>query len=174
MSEWRCLAGHPNSRWWRLHLVSSLRSLRAAVYNTWVRPSFEIFDHTADAGIRVRAATLPGLIEPAARGLYAVIGEFVESTDEEAHRFAREGMDPAELLRDFLAELLLIFESRHRAASVLDVAAFDKHALDVSYRTRHVDADRSIYFREVKAVTYHDLAIRPIPGGFEATLIVDI
>jgi len=139
-----------------------------------VEPSFEIFDHTADAGIRVRAGTLPELIEPATRGLYSVIGELAPTGDEETGRFERTDSEASELFRDYLAELLLLFECRHRVVTGLEVSAFDNHRLDVAYRTRCVDADRSVYYREVKAITYHELAICPVEGGFEATVIVDI
>ncbi len=139
-----------------------------------VEPSFEIFDHTADAGIRVRAATLPGLIEPATRGLYAVIGELAETGEEESARFEQTGSDATELLRDYLAGILLLFERDHRKASTLETPVFDDGRLAVVYRTRSVDSEKSVYYREVKAVTYHELAIRPIPGGYEATVIVDI
>ena len=37
-----------------------------------------------------------------------------------------------------------------------------------------LDVQRCAYYREVKAVTYHELAIREIEGGFEAIYIVDI
>ena len=42
-----------------------------------MEPSFELFDHTADIGIRARAATLPELATVAGQGLYAVIGDLV-------------------------------------------------------------------------------------------------
>ena len=40
-----------------------------------VDAGFELFDHTADVGIRVWAATMPELVRPAGAGLYTAIGE---------------------------------------------------------------------------------------------------
>jgi len=139
-----------------------------------VEPHFEIFDHTADAGIRVRAATLPELIEPATRGLYAVIGELVAKGNSEDLEFDGSGDDPAVLLRDFLQEALLLFETRHRIITSVDVPAFTPATLSVRGKTEAVDPERSVFYREVKAVTYHELAIHEIPGGHEAAVIVDI
>lgn len=138
--------------------------------------SFELFDHTADAGIRVRAATLPELIPPATAGLYACIGELVPSGAARELRFERAASDDgaAVLLRDYLQELLLLFEMEHRVADVVEVFAFSSERLEVVLESRLVDEERSVYYREVKAVTYHELAIRAIEGGVEATLIVDI
>ena len=52
--------------------------------------------------------------------------------------------------------------------------AFTGQALIVTVPTRSLDIRRSDLRREVKAITYHELAIRSIPGGVEATIIVDI
>jgi SHS2 domain-containing protein len=68
----------------------------------------------------------------------------------------------------------LLFELEHRAAVVVEVRAFTSRRLEVVLASRLVDAERSVYYREVKAVTYHELAIREVPGGVEATVIVDI
>ena len=139
-----------------------------------MEPSYEFFDHTADMGIRVRAATLPALLMPAAEGLYAATGELVAGGDGSPMQFDFQGDDPSVLLRDFLTELLILFErERRRLVAVVD-AAFTESRLTVTAKTALVDQVRSIFHREVKAVTYHELSIRAIPGGYEATFIVDI
>jgi len=125
-------------------------------------------------GIRVRAATMPELLMPAAEGLYAAIGELVAIGDGSLLHFDLQGDDPSVLLRDFLTELLILFErDKHRLVAVVD-AAFTESRLTVTAKTAPVDLERSAFHREVKAITYHELNIRPIPGGFEATFIVDI
>jgi len=137
-------------------------------------PSFDLFDHTADIGIRARAASLPELLAPATEGLYAVIGQVIAGDMCDSISFTLAGDDPPVLLRDFLAELLVLFERDARRAILLDDITFDDHGLKVTARTAHVDRNRSDLIREVKAVTYHELDIRPIEGGYEATIIVDI
>lgn len=139
-----------------------------------VEASFEIFDHTADAGIRVRAASLPGLIPPATEGLYAVIGALTPGDSNRTISIELDGPDAPTLLRDYLAEILLLFEGDGCLATRFDVAAFDEGRLAVTAQTAPVDQQRSEYHREVKAITYHALDIRAIPGGVEATIIVDI
>jgi SHS2 domain-containing protein len=137
-------------------------------------PSFELFDHTADMGIRVRAATLPELPVPAGEGLYAVIGDLVAGEASAPITVDLRGDDPAVLLRDYLNELLILFDRDQRRATSLEVRVFDNQRLAATLRTAHLDRDRSTYTREVKAITYHELDIRSIPGGYEATVIVDI
>lgn len=153
---------------------SFLHRLMKVVRWRMVKGSFEIFDHTADAGLRIRAAQLSELIEPATRGLYAMIGELVGGEDAEPFKYLSRGHDAAAGLRDYLASLLLLFETRHRVLGAIEASFLSEAEVSVAGRSFSVDAERSVYFREVKAVTYHELAIRAVPGGFEATVIVDI
>ncbi|MFQ5424626.1 MAG: archease [Phycisphaerae bacterium] len=136
--------------------------------------TYDFFDHTADLGIRVRAATRPALIAPAGQALYAVIGELAIAEPGATESWNLTGDDAAVLLRDYLADLLFLFERDQRVIVAPDVSAFEDGGLRVDAATVAIDPDRSVFFREVKAITYHELAIRPIEGGFEATLIVDI
>ena len=139
-----------------------------------MQPSYEIFDHTADAGIRVHAPTLPELLEPAGDGLYAVIGDIVPGGDIERVPFDLTGAEAPILLRDYLNELLILLELDGRCVQSLEVSTFEKDRLAVTVQAARVDGKRSVFHREVKAITYHELDIRTIPGGYEATIIVDI
>jgi len=139
-----------------------------------VQPVYELFDHTADMGIRVRAATPAELLQPAAEGLYAAVGELVATKDSDAVRFDLRGTDQATLLRDFLNELLILFERDGRMLAGIDSVDFTDTRLTVAARSSPVDLERSVYNREVKAITYHELSLQPIDGGYEATMIVDI
>ena len=139
-----------------------------------VQASYEHFDHTADMGIRVRAADLPQLLAPAAKGLYAAIGSLEPGVESERVSIELTGAEPAVLLRDYLNELLILFERDGRIVTTIDEADFTNDRLAVTARTALIDEERSALHREVKAITYHELAIREVAGGFEATLIVDI
>ncbi len=136
---------------------------------------FELFDHTADIGVRAYAPTLGGLVAPATEGLYTVIGQLVPQAGAgQPVRFEMAGDEPAVMLRDYLAEILRLFETRKQIATEIDVQEFDGERLAVAACSRPLDRQRSQYEHEVKAVTYHELRIRPVSDGFEATYIVDI
>ncbi len=139
-----------------------------------MEPSYEIFDHTADMGMRVVAPTMSALLAPAAHGLYAMIGEFATAGTEQTVEIKLTGDDPSIMLRDFLDELLVLFDRDKRIAFALDDAALTGDRLHVAVRTRAIDEDRCVLLREVKAITYHALDIVSVPGGFQATVIVDI
>ncbi len=142
---------------------------------TAMEGSFTLFDHTADVGLRIRAGTLAGLLEPAAKGLYAAIGELVPiAAPSEQVPVELSGGDAARLLRDFLHELLMRFERKRQIAVGVSEAHLEEGRLEAVLELRDVDGGRSGFDREVKAITYHELAIRPVAGGYEATVIVDI
>jgi SHS2 domain-containing protein len=139
-----------------------------------MRASFELFDHTADLGVRVRAPTMPGLAATAIEALYATIGTISTTGESATCRLEFSGDEPVLMLRDLLAELLVEFESGHRRLVRPRVKAFDATRLAVSGDWLSVDYGNCEFRREVKAITYHDLALRAIAGGHEFVFIVDI
>ena len=73
----------------------------------------EIFEHTADVGIRARADTPGELFAEAARGLFALMIEdtdAVRAVDEVAFEIRADDIE--ELFHDWLAELLFAFNAR--------------------------------------------------------------
>lgn len=134
----------------------------------------EIFDHTADLGVRVRAESLAAVLAEAARALTEVIaGEpaAIRGTQEES--FAVRGADPAWLLHDWLSEILAAFDLR-RMLFVDFTVRVDATGLEATARGERYDPSRHVLAHEVKAVTQHELAVNPTPEGWEATFIVDI
>ncbi len=141
---------------------------------------YELFDHTADLGARVRAATPEGLVAPATEALYATIGDLAATAggDRDMIEIRAEPDAPADrayLLRDYLAELLVRFERDATRFTPAHVAEFSDKRLAVEGMTARLDEFRCAYQREVKAVTYHELSVRQTPEGrWEAAFIVDI
>jgi SHS2 domain-containing protein len=135
--------------------------------------TFELFDHTADVGIRARAGTFAGLLRAAADGLYAVIGDLVPGSETEALVAEYPGSDSALVVRDFLCDLLLAFECHGRMLHELPLVE-EGASVHVRGTTRAVDFEASMLHHEVKAITYHELEVRRTPDGWEATVIVDI
>lgn len=135
---------------------------------------YELFEHTADLGVRVSADTLPALLAPATAGLYATIGTLQSGQAGEPWDLELRDDDPALLLHDYLSEVLHLFERSQRMIVGLDAAVFEPPHLRVRARTAAVDWEASSLDREVKAVTYHELQVHETDPGWSATFIVDI
>jgi len=135
---------------------------------------YELFDHTADLGLRMHGPTQAALIPPATTGLYAIIGSLVPGRGNQPVSLEFTG-DAAELLlRDYLAELLARFEQHGEILTAPRVVEFTSERLVVDGTACPVDQDESALDREVKAITYYDLNISRTPSGYQATVVVDI
>ena len=134
---------------------------------------YEIFEHTADLGLRVRAEDLPELFAEAARGLFAVIaGDLGGIRPVEELRFAVDGDQPDELLRDWLGELLYTFHTRRVLLSQFEVS-LGPTGLTAVARGEPIDLARHEIDVELKAVTYHGLKVVQEDSGWMAEVIVD-
>jgi SHS2 domain-containing protein len=135
---------------------------------------YETFDHTADLGLRVRAADLDTLFVEAARGLFAVIVEDLDSVQPRERLDVRLGPDQREyLLFDWLRRLLAEFDARHLLFSRF-TAHVEDSGLTATAWGEPLDRDRHALDHEVKALTYHGLRVEQADGGWLAELIVDI
>jgi len=135
---------------------------------------FEVFDHTADLGLRVRADDLNSLFAEAARALMSVIvsnPDLVEPRDVLAVTIT--GRDREYLFVDWLDKVLFLFESKRFLASQFDVT-IDADGVSAAVRGEPYDEARHTLAHEVKAVTYHGLKVEQTESGWLAEVILDI
>lgn len=135
---------------------------------------YEVFEHTADIGLRVRADDLETLFAEAAQGLFSLIVadlESVQTVQEVYVELAAERTD--DLLFDWLAELLYHFDVRGLLLSRFEVKLDQTH-LRGTARGEPVDRTRHQLEMEVKAITYHGLKVERRDNHWLAEVIVDI
>jgi len=135
---------------------------------------FEIFEHTADIGIRARAESLESLFADAARGLFSVIAanlDAVRPLQEIALTITGQRHD--DLLFDWLDELLFTFDTKRLLFGEFEVQ-FSPTGLTATARGEPIDRTRHELNMEVKAITYHGLKVDRDGDGWLAEVIVDI
>jgi SHS2 domain-containing protein len=130
---------------------------------------FQEQPHTADWALNVWAPDLIGLLQQAARGMYALMHARLQSVPRETYRFEIAAPDRETLLITFLAELLY-FTQR-------DQVAFDR--CELSYDGERLIAEVEgapieTIAKEIKAVTYHNLTVQETDRGLEATIVFDV
>jgi SHS2 domain-containing protein len=131
-------------------------------------------EHTADLGLEVEAPSLAALFERA--GL-AVVGLMLDPAVLEPREparltFAADGL--VELLHDWLHHLVVAVQTGGIAPAEVTVEQVDERALRVTLLGERVDPARHALFTEVKAVTWHQLAVAPRGPGWWARVIVDV
>jgi SHS2 domain-containing protein len=134
----------------------------------------ELFEHTADLGLRVRAGDRDALFAEAALCLFSAIVEdpatvrHVQKID-----IKLDGDEIDFLLFDWLRELLYHFDTAHLLLSTFEVHVSDA-GLTATAWGEPLDRSRHNLEHEVKAITYHGLRVEQIAGQWEAEVIVDI
>lgn len=135
---------------------------------------YEVFEHTADLGLRIIAATRDELFAEAGRGLLHVIvanPEAVRSTQSVEFHIPGEQLEY--LLLDWLVELLFVFETQHLLLADF-VVRVGPEGLTATARGEPIDPARHQLDHEVKAVTYHGLKCEQALAGWQAEVILDI
>ena len=125
--------------------------------------------HTADWALKVWAPDLPGLLVEAARGMYSLMEVRPTAQPHLTRVLELDAEDAEGLLVAFLGELLFYLEQER--------LAFD--SIKVKMDQTHLHADLAgvpitAQSKEIKAVTYHNLAIHQTASGLEVTIVLDI
>ena len=139
-----------------------------------VQDGWEFFEHTADVGLRARGGNLRELFENAGNGLIDLMfGQDAVSACRSC-LISADGDDAEQLLVAWLEEILFAFEADRFAPArveVHDVA--DGRALGCLWG-EEFDGERHQVGKAVKAVTYHNLAIRQKGDAYEVDVILDV
>ncbi|MCM8797594.1 MAG: archease [Candidatus Omnitrophica bacterium] len=136
--------------------------------------NFEILEHTADLGIRVKGRDIKELFINAALALFQIAAEKLPAVSEEKHEIIvnQTGSDMEELLVNWLNELLslssaegLIFEK----IQVHNISDKSIEALVTGSDIRNYKVNC-----EIKAATYHGLKVEKDRFGLTAEVILDV
>ena len=122
----------------------------------------------------MHADTLEQLLVEAGRGLFSLIVTNLDDVCgvcERKYQIER-GQDDF-LLFDWLGELLYTFETERLLLCQFQVQ-LQPSALEATCRGEPMNLDRHQMDHEVKAITYHRLAVEQIDGKWLAEVIVDI
>ena len=140
---------------------------------------YEIFEHTADIGLRIRAKDLNHLFADAADGFFNLVTDLSairqlgpENLHEVEVNFQEE--NAAELLMHWLQELLFIFSTRHSVLLEYHFITLTPMMLKLKAKAVRFDPAKHPSRHEVKAVTYHQFRVVQEKAGWLAEVILDI
>lgn len=135
----------------------------------------EVFEHTADLGLRIRNRTLDGLFGEAGIALSELMVENTDKIQQSVQRQIRIEQPVAELmLFDWLNELLYLFDSEQLVFIHFEVS-INNNVLEAVVSGEPRDEARHQLDHEVKAITYHQLKLEQgTDGQWLAEVILDI
>ena len=135
---------------------------------------YDTFDHTADVGLRVWGADLTELFEQAAEGLIELLVDPATVRRARSVQIEAAGEEVEDLLVSWLSEILFAFDAESLTPVAVEVTAFEEARATGVLWGEDLDPARHQLRQHVKAVTYHNLAIRRVGGRFEVRIVFDV
>jgi SHS2 domain-containing protein len=135
---------------------------------------YETFDHTADLGVRVFGQTAKELFANAAYALFDLLTDVKRIRETLGFDLHVEAADREELLVRWLSELLFLSESPGYLFKRFSISHLDQTSLRAVAHGETFDPSRHAFNLEIKAVTYHQVAVKEEDGKWEARVIFDI
>ena len=136
--------------------------------------SFRLLEHTADMGIEAQGESLAALFRQAALGLRQIMTPCSDIQSRQEIRVEVRAHDREELLVNWLTELLYLLETRQLLPAEFAIETISACRLQARVGGEVLDAERHVLEREVKAVTYHQIRVEQVAGGWRAQVFVDI
>ncbi|MFZ1985625.1 MAG: archease [Desulfatitalea sp.] len=137
---------------------------------------YRLFDHTADLGIEISGADPEALFTNAGHALFEVIAPSVRLPVEglRRHTISVQGEDWADLMVNWLRELLYLWNGRQQLLGQLRIESLDQNRLQAAVTTGDYIVGQYRIDKEVKAVTYHQVQVGPTNDGWRARVIFDV
>ncbi len=134
---------------------------------------YELFEHTAEMGVRAWAPTLSGAFAEIARGMFAVIVDLEAVRERLTKRIEVSAEDAPELVVRWLNEFVFVLETERLVFSRFDVERFERWSLAATAHGERLDPARHEPRAEVKSATYHRLEVEEGPPG-RIQVVLDI
>jgi SHS2 domain-containing protein len=135
---------------------------------------YETFDHTADLGVVIRAATGEELYCRAARLLAHLLTGRLEVPLRQQVTISLISSGPEELLVDFLREVLYLFTRDKFLVGACRMLLLKDTQLEAILAGDIGEPDEERACREIKAVTYHLLEVVKSGEGWRARVVFDV
>jgi SHS2 domain-containing protein len=138
--------------------------------------TIEVFDHTADVGLRIQGNDLPDLFRTAAEGMFDYVVANREAVKvEQTATVTLQADSTADLLVAWLNELIFRCETQHVLFTHFEpVISPDGLTLEATIGGEPIDRGRHILDHEVKAVTQHGISLEQEGDDWFAEVILDI
>ena len=139
---------------------------------------YQLTDHTADIGIRLSNKTLKGIFEDAAFALFDILCDINKVQTDFERTISVEAINDEELLNLFLSVLLNKFTVENDLINQVKVTALKESEGKISISGmiygEMFDPARHVIKTEIKAVTFHNLAVKKTKEGYTAEVLFDV
>jgi len=135
---------------------------------------YELINHTADLGVRLRGKTLNELFVNAAKALMELLVTFDPSESGQALPLTVSGDDTTDLLVRWLGEILYLFEGDSLLVTDVVIENMTPIRVDALLWTLPLNETSHEFITDIKAVTYHRANVIAKEDYWEACVIFDV
>ena len=135
---------------------------------------FEVLDHTADTGIIAYGADIKKAFANAARGMFSLITELKDISENESRDIELDAPDMESLLVAWLNELIFIFDVENILFKSFEIVRLSDTHIEAKGYGEKVDLSRHKPKLGIKAATFHMLKIDKIGSNNRVQVIFDI
>jgi len=136
--------------------------------------AYRLMDHTADLGMEVFGRDLPGLYANAANALFDMLVKGPKDGDGLRHDLRIPGTDAADLMVNWLRELLFLFNAEQQIVKDITMTTISPTNLNAVIETIAYNPKDHEILREIKAVTYHRIAVEKQGAEWRASVYFDL
>lgn len=135
---------------------------------------YTLIDHTADLGIVVYGEDIPRLFTNAAWALFDVISDATTIRPQHSLTITLDAIDREDLLVQWLGELLYLYDTQRFLCCDATFTVLEPTRLEATIHGETLDESRHPIDTEIKAVTYHQIAVEQAGTGWQAQVIFDV
>ena len=137
--------------------------------------TYRLIDHTADFGIHVVGSDLKALFENAADAMFDLIVDRRKALGAQNREIEIGGEDWPDLMVNWLRELLYLWNGNGLIVKRTDIVSISEYNISAIAKVDPYDPSLHDINEEIKAVTYHQISVRPKGDqGWESTIIFDV
>ncbi len=135
---------------------------------------YTLLDHTADLRIRITGTDPADLFKNAGLALFDLIVDPQTVAAKETIDLTVAGEDSADLMVNFLRELLYLWTGREKLVKMIDIREISETAISARITVGNYQPGHHEIAQEIKAVTYHQIKVTPTPTGWQAMVVFDV
>ncbi|MGC9976042.1 MAG: archease [Syntrophales bacterium] len=135
---------------------------------------YKLFDHTADLGVEVYGNTANELFANAAFAVFDILTDLSHVRPIVERKIVMDGDGWEDLLVNYLREILYLFNGEGLLLKKFAVLEIDPRHVEGKVWGESFDPARHRINTEIKAVTYHQAAVKKTAKEWQGRVIFDV
>ncbi len=135
---------------------------------------YEPLSHTGDLGMVAYGQDLPELFAHAAWAMFDLMSDATTIRPQQTVTLSVSATDVEDLLVRWLSELLYLYDTQRLLCCCFTFATLEPTHLTATVAGEPLDPERHPIDTEIKAVTYHQIAVEQVAGHWQACVIFDL